>query len=107
MNEPNGAAESLLIQLATLFGLGVTLVSGGIAYGKLDQKTEAAHSRLDDMAETMSEQAKRNDERHSRLEDKISSELKDIGETVKNIEIAIAHLGAGKQGDNQSSRRGT
>ncbi len=86
--------DGLIMQIATLFGVGAALVSGGIAYGKLDQKTSAAHARLDHVVQTMNEHIKRNDDRHSVLEARIASELKDIGDTVKNIEIAIVRLNA-------------
>jgi hypothetical protein len=82
----------LIVQMATLFGIGVALVSGGIAYGKLDQKANAAHIRLDHLVQAMNEHIKRNDDRHAVIEARIASELKHISDTVKNIEIAIARL---------------
>jgi heme oxygenase len=86
--------SEVMMQMATLFGVGVALVSGGIAYGKLDQKTSAAHARLDQLVTSMNENIKRNDDRHSVIEARIATELKQIGDTVKNIEIAIASLNA-------------
>lgn len=80
------------MQIATLISVGAVLVTGGIAYGKLDQKTSAAHLRLDRLVEEISQHIRHNEERHSKLEMRIAGELKEIGDSVKNIEIAIARF---------------